>query len=53
MLVRSQEEEDALMSSVKDNNGLMTVLQSCGLDRKWGEEALKAVDAIHGGGEWA
>jgi ATP adenylyltransferase len=51
MLVRSEEEESALMECTKDK-GLMGVLEACGIPRKWGEEAVTAAEAIRGNGEW-
>ena len=51
MLVRSDEEESALLSATEEK-GLMTVLESCGVPRLWGEHAVMAADAVRGHAEW-
>lgn len=60
MLVRSEEEEEALLAAVQgeggadsQGEGLMRVLSKCGVPRAWGEEALKAGEAQHGMAELA
>ena len=41
MLVRSTEEEEALLAAVEGEGGLMKVLERCGVPRAWGEKALE------------
>jgi ATP adenylyltransferase len=52
MLVRSGEEEQTLLEAVGDG-GLMKVLETCGLPRTWGEQALEAEAKQQGMGELA
>jgi ATP adenylyltransferase len=40
MLVRSSDEETALLAVVETQGGLMKVLERCGVPRAWGEKAL-------------
>ena len=47
MLVKSDEEEKALMESVK-KGGLMRVLERCGIPRAWGEMAVDALNVVRG-----
>lgn len=49
MLVRSSDEEGALLAAVEKDGGLMTVLQRCGVPRVWGEKALDAQAKQRGG----
>ncbi len=42
MLVRSAEEEAALLAAVEKKGGLMTVLHRCGVPRNWGFKAQEA-----------
>ena len=43
MLVKSEEEEEALLQAVDDQGGLMTVLERCGVPRGWGEQAIEGM----------
>ncbi|ORY22984.1 ATP adenylyltransferase-domain-containing protein [Naematelia encephala] len=48
MLVRSEEEEKALLAKVEQDGGLMKVLKECGVPREWGEKAIEAAQIQHG-----
>jgi ATP adenylyltransferase len=48
MLVRSDEEEAVLMEATKEK-GLISALESCGVPRQWGEEAVRASEAVRAG----
>ena len=50
LLVRSEEEEKALLDSVKET-GLLTVLEQCAVPRSWGEQAVEALSAHIGAAE--
>lgn len=41
LLVKSEEEEQALLETVK-KDGLVKVLETCGVPREWGEQAIEA-----------
>lgn len=52
LLVRSPEEDkrlDEVIASLP--NGIVDILASCALDRKYGEEALQAEATYHGGAD--
>lgn len=49
LLVRSEEQSAALDEVAKQPEGLMGILLKCGLDRKYGEEALTQDATQHGG----
>lgn len=51
MLVRSKDEEKALLDAVDGQGGLMSVLAKCGVPRAWGEQALEALTAHLGHNE--
>lgn len=48
MLVRSSEQEAALMQAAEPQGGLMSVLARCGVPREFGEQVLEAEAAFHG-----
>lgn len=50
MLVKSEQEEKILIDAVGEA-GLMRVLESCGVPRSWGEEAITALTAHIGTNE--
>lgn len=52
LLVRSEEEEAALMSATQDR-GLIAALEDCGVPRQWGEQAVAAAEAVQGHAEWS
>ncbi|OWZ32838.1 hypothetical protein C347_02633 [Cryptococcus neoformans AD2-60a] len=48
LLVRSSEQEAALMQATESQGGLMSVLAKCGVPREFGEQVLEAEAAFHG-----
>ena len=51
MLVKSAEEQEALMSVAEGEGGLQSVLLACGTPREQGQEAEHALARVHDGGE--
>jgi ATP adenylyltransferase len=50
LLVRSQDEDRRLDEVIATlPNGIVDILASCAIDRKYGEEALQAEATYHGG----
>lgn len=52
MLVRSDDEEKAVLESVEGEGGLTEVLRACGVPRQWGENAVEAGMALHAGDQY-
>lgn len=52
MLVRSEDEEKAVLESVEGKGGLTEVLRACGVPREWGEKAVEAGLALHAGDQY-
>lgn len=51
MLVRSKDEEKALLDALDGQGGLMSVLEKCGVPREWGVQAIEALTAHLGHSE--
>lgn len=49
LLVKSEEQNSALDEVAKEKDGLTNILLKCGVDRKYGEEALTQDATQHGG----
>ncbi|KAI9632126.1 ATP adenylyltransferase-domain-containing protein [Dioszegia hungarica] len=52
LLVRSEEEEAALTAATQEK-GLVSALEACGVPRQWGEDAVRAAEAVQGHAEWS
>ena len=48
MLVRSEDEQNALLAKVEQSGGLMSVLQHCGIPRDWGVQAVETANLHRG-----
>ncbi|WWD22822.1 hypothetical protein CI109_107316 [Kwoniella shandongensis] len=53
MLVRSAEEEAALLAATEKEGGLMSVLTKCGVAREFGEQVLEYEETQQGSGQLA
>jgi hypothetical protein len=51
MLVKSEEEQTALLEVSEGKGGLQSILSACGASRELGQEAEQALDKVHNGGE--
>lgn len=49
LLVKSEAQSAALDAVAKEKDGLTSILLACGVDRKYGEEALAQDATQHGG----
>lgn len=51
MLVKSDEEQKALLEVAEGEGGLQSILLACGAPRELGQDAEQALDKVHNGGE--